>query len=55
MNRLHFLLERLRRIRRPPTGPLTTAEETAAEDLRQERLAKGNEPIERNDGETPAP
>jgi len=55
MNRVHILLERLRRVGRPPTGPLTTAEETAAEDLRQETLPKDNEPIERNHGETPAP
>jgi len=31
--RLHSLLERLRSGRRPPTGPLTTAEQATANDL----------------------
>jgi len=50
MNRVRLLLERVRRVRRPPTGPLTTAEATAAE-LRQETQAKGDETFE----PTPAP
>jgi len=33
--------------RRPPTGPLTTKETADAEELRQETLAKDDEPIER--------
>ena len=32
MNRLSVLIERLRGGRRPPTGPLTTSEQTAAEE-----------------------
>jgi len=47
MNRLRLLLERARRVRRPPTGPLTTAEETAAE-LRQATQSKDDERTERN-------
>jgi len=38
----------LRGGRRPPTGPLTTSEKTAAEELRQETLVKDNEGIERD-------
>ena len=33
--------------RRPPTGPLTTAETTDAEELRQETRAKDKERLER--------
>jgi hypothetical protein len=55
MNRLRVLLERMRGVRRPPTGPLTTAEKTAAEELRQETLPKDNERVERNDGERQPP
>jgi len=55
MNRLRLLLERLRGVRRPPTGPLTTAEKTAADDLRQETQPKDNERIERNQVERPPP
>ena len=51
MKRLRVLLERLRGVRRPPTGPLTTAEKTAAEELRQETLPKDNKRIERDQGE----
>jgi hypothetical protein len=55
MNRLRLLLERLRGVRRPPTGPLTTAEKTAADDLQQETQPKDNERIERNQVERPPP
>jgi hypothetical protein len=41
--------------RRPPTGPLTTSEKTAAEELRQETLVKDNEGIERENGESGLP
>jgi hypothetical protein len=44
--RLRMLLDRLLGGRRPPTGPLTTAEETDAEELRQRTLVE-NERIER--------
>jgi hypothetical protein len=44
---LRVLFERLRVRRRPPTGPLTTAETTAAEELRQETQAKDSK---RSDG-----
>lgn len=37
---IRSFLDRLRGERRPPTGPLTTAEESEAEVLRQETLAK---------------
>jgi hypothetical protein len=47
----HGLVERLRIRRRPPTGPLTTAERTAAEELRQETLAKDSERAERKQDE----
>jgi hypothetical protein len=46
MKRLRTFLERLSGGRRPPTGPLTTAETADAEELRQETLAKDNERIE---------
>jgi hypothetical protein len=48
MTRLHTFLERMFGGRRPPTGPLTTAETADAEELRQETLAKDNERIERD-------
>jgi hypothetical protein len=51
MKRLRALLERLPGGHRPPTGPLTTAEETEAEELRQETLVKDNERIEREQEE----
>ena len=51
MNRLRLLLERLRGVRRPPTGPLTTSEKTAAEQLRHKTPPEDNERIERNQGE----
>ena len=50
MKRVRVLLERLRGWRRPPTGPLTTSEKTAAEELQQETLVKDNERIEREQG-----
>jgi hypothetical protein len=43
---LHTFLERLSGGRRPPTGPLTTAETADAEELRQETLAKDAERID---------
>jgi hypothetical protein len=48
---LRTLLERLPGGHRPPTGPLTTAEKTEAEELRQETLVKENERIERGQKE----
>jgi hypothetical protein len=47
MRRLRILLERLPGGHRPPTGPLTTAEQTDAEELRQETLVKDKARIER--------
>ena len=47
MKRLRAFLERLPGGRRPPTGPLTSAEETDAEELRQQTPVKDNERIER--------
>jgi hypothetical protein len=47
MRRLRTFLERLPGGHRPPTGPLTSAEQTDAEELRQETLVKDNERIER--------
>ena len=47
MKRLRALLERLPGGHRPPVGPLTIEEETEAEELRQEKLAKDGERIER--------
>ncbi len=47
MKRVRLLLERFRGGRRPPAGPLTTSEKTAAE-LRQETLVKDNERSERD-------
>ena len=51
MKRLRTLLGRLPGGHRPPTGPLTNAEQTDAEELRQETLAKDNERIEREQEE----
>ncbi len=51
MTRLRTFLERLSGGRRPPTGPLTTAETADAEELRQETLAKDAERIERDQEE----
>jgi hypothetical protein len=47
MKRLRALLDRLPGGHRPPTGPLSTAEEIGAEELRQQTLVKDNERIER--------
>jgi hypothetical protein len=47
MKRLRALLERLPGGHRPPVGPLTTEEETEADELRQEKRAKDEEAIER--------
>jgi hypothetical protein len=55
MKRLRLLLSRLRGVRRPPTGPLTTAEKTAADDLRQKTPPKDDERIERNQADRPPP
>jgi hypothetical protein len=52
MGRLRTFLERLPGGHRPPTGPLTTAEQTAAEELRQETLVRDNERIEREQEKT---
>jgi hypothetical protein len=46
VKRLSTFIKRLAG-RRPPTGPLTTAETTDAEELRQETLAKDEERLER--------
>jgi hypothetical protein len=51
MRRLRALLERLPGGHRPPTGPLTTAEQTDAEELRQETLVKEEKRIEREQEE----
>jgi hypothetical protein len=51
MERLRALFERLHFRRRPPTGPLTTAETTTAEELRQETLVKDTERGERKQEE----
>ncbi len=51
MKRLRTLLERLPGGHRPPTGPLTTAEKTEAEELRQETPMKDKERIGREEEE----
>jgi hypothetical protein len=48
---LRTFLEGLPGGHRPPTGPLTTAETTDAEEMRQETLAKDNERIKREQEE----
>lgn len=52
MKGLGRLFGRLRVRRRPPTGPLTTAETTAAEELHQETLVKDSERTDRKQGES---
>jgi hypothetical protein len=52
VKRLRALLEWLPGGHRPPTGPLTTAEATEAEELRKETLAEDAERIEREQRET---
>ena len=47
MKRLSTFLKRLTGKRRPPIGPLTTAETIDAEELRQETLAKDKKRIAR--------
>ena len=49
MKRLRVLLERLR-TRRPPTGPLTTAERTTADELRDKTAAAEAERTEHQQG-----
>jgi len=44
MNLLRAFLDRFRPERRPPSGPLTTEEETNAEAMREQRLGKDREP-----------
>jgi hypothetical protein len=51
MKPFRILLKRFSAARRPPTGPLTTKETADAEELRQETLAKDDEPIEREQEE----
>jgi hypothetical protein len=51
MKRLRSFLKRLPGGHRPPTGPLTTAETTDAEELRQETLAADEKRIEREQEE----
>ncbi len=51
MKRLRTFLDRLPGGHRPPTGPLTTAETTDTEELRQQTLARDNERIEREQAE----
>jgi hypothetical protein len=51
MKRWRTFLERLPGGHRPPTGPLTTAETTDAEELRQETLANDKKRIEREQQE----
>jgi hypothetical protein len=46
MNRLRALLTRLKGA--PPTGPLTTQEQTTADELRAEMLAKDRDRIARD-------
>ena len=53
MKRLRAFFDRLPGGHRPPTGPLTTAEATDAEELREETLAKDEERTEHEqEGET---
>jgi hypothetical protein len=51
MKRLRALLDRLPGGHRPPTGPLTTAEESDAEARRQKTLTEDKERIEREQEE----
>jgi hypothetical protein len=47
MKRLRAFLDRLPGGHRPPTGPLTTAEQGDADDLQQEKLAEKSQQVER--------
>jgi hypothetical protein len=51
VKRLRTFLERLPGGHRPPTGPLTTAEKTDAEELRQQTLVKDSERVKREQEE----
>lgn len=51
MKRLSTFIKRLT-ARRPPTGPLTTAETIDAEALRQEALPKDKERLDREQKDT---
>ncbi len=51
MKRLRNLFERLRAGRRPPTGPLTTTEKTAADQLREQTPVKDGQRSERERGD----
>ena len=51
MERMRTFFKRFGGGRRPPTGPLTTAETTEAEDLRHETLAKDEKRIVREQEE----
>jgi hypothetical protein len=55
MKRLRAFLERLPGGHRPPTGPLTTAEQSDADDLRQEKLAEESQQVERGQEERDDP
>ena len=52
MKRLRAFLDRLPGGHRPPTGPLTTAEESDAEELRQKGLLE-DPPVEHLPEQTP--
>ncbi len=47
MKRLRAFLDRLPGGHRPPTGPLTTAEQGDADDLQQEKLAEKSRQVDR--------
>jgi hypothetical protein len=49
MKRLRALLTRLKT--RPPTGPLTTREQTTADELRAETLSKDSDRIAREEND----
>jgi len=51
MKRLRALFERLRGSRRPPTGPLTTAERTTADELQEKTAAENAKRTEREQGQ----
>jgi hypothetical protein len=46
MRPLRALLERLRGVRRPPTGPLTTAEKATADELQRQTVLEDSERVE---------
>jgi hypothetical protein len=47
MKRLRALLDRLSGQRRPPTGPLTTSEQSDADDLREKTLTEESQRLDR--------